>query len=136
MIYLAATAIIAAQATPAAERPDAVLKAFSDAVAAEDQAALGRLAPEFVMMVAPDFGVPGSSSEIMRTFRGCVFIAPQPATAVKGVAEASAVQTTLSCPSSAPAKGKQDVVFLIADGKVAAMYPLAVWKAYDKPQQR
>jgi hypothetical protein len=135
MIHLAATAIIAAQAAPAAERPDEVLKAFSDAVAAEDQAALGRLAPEFVMMVTPDFGVPGSSSEVMRTFRGCDFAAPQPATSIKGVSEVSAVQISLSCPPSAPLKGKHDVVFLIAGGKVAGMYPLLVWKAYDKPEQ-
>jgi hypothetical protein len=136
MIQLAAVAIIAAQASPTAERPDLVLQAFIDALATEDAAAFERLAPEFVMMVTPDFGVPGSYPEITRTFRGCNFATPQPATSVKGVSEVSAVQISLSCPPSAPLKGKHDVVFLIAGGKVAGMYPLAVWKAYDKPEQR
>jgi hypothetical protein len=53
MIQLAAMVIIAVPATPAAERPDLVLQAFVDALATEDKAASGRLAPEFVLMVTP-----------------------------------------------------------------------------------
>lgn len=137
MIYAIAIMLTAFEVAnkPPPEPAEVTVQKFVAAIKSKDSVTFAKMAPELVLMVTPDFGIPSPFSDVSRTFGVCEFNGIQPGVPIERLPGAVSVRAKLDCPDSSPLKGSHDFVFLTSDGKVAGMYPLAVWTSSWTPQK-
>jgi hypothetical protein len=130
-----ATALAAtgANAAPVASTPSspASLNAIRllDLVRTNDSAGFSTLAPNLVIMRAPDFGVPLSFADARKIFEGCTLSGVSEAKAIERVPGVGSVTATMTCSTRPPVA----VEFLAGDRQVYSVAPAGMSARRNPP---
>ena len=128
---LAMIATAQAAAVPS-EPADSIVRQFVVAITSGDRNAFERLAPELIMMVTPDFGVPSAFADVSKTFGDCQFDRPERPQAVEGIESVSSVHIAMTCPATSRLNGRHGLVLLVSNGKVGGIVPQTIWASYKR----
>lgn len=123
---LTALLILSSLATSSAEaggvrRADESVGRFFKAVQDNDERLYGSVAPEIVLMAAPDFGVPMPLAGAREAFAKCTVLAVSPEEPMAEMRGFKFATAKLSCPTDG--LGALDVAFVARRGKLLAAYP-------------
>jgi hypothetical protein len=132
-LTVAVLAATGAHAAPVASTPSSPASRNAirllDLVRTNDATGFSALAPNLVIMRAPDFGVPLGFADARKVFDGCTLSAVAEAKPIEGVPGAASVTATMTCAMRPPVA----VEFLAGDRQVYSVAPAGMSVRRSRP---